>query len=97
MSTDRLLSNNRKSRMKRPRHPNKNIEKAVQYAEKRSWRYKKSGGSAHAWGRLLCSFQHREGCSMSIWSTPRDSDIHAKQIRHRVDACPHFEKVSDER
>lgn len=74
---------------KRNRHPRKEIEEAIQYAENQGWRFKKVGGSAHAWGRLLCPLQEREGCSMSIWSTPRDSDIHAKQIQRRVDSCPH--------
>ena len=74
---------------KRKKHPNKTIEDAIQYAEDHGWRYKKAGGSAHAWGRLLCPLQEREGCSMSIWSTPRDTDVHAKQIRRRIDSCPH--------
>lgn len=71
---------------------NKEIEKAVQYAENKGWRYKKAGDSAHAWGRLLCPLQTREGCGMSIWSTPRSVDIHAKQIRKQIDLCPHEEK-----
>ncbi|NNM60388.1 MAG: hypothetical protein HKM04_11330 [Legionellales bacterium] len=50
----------------RPRHPSKEIEAAIQYAEERGWRYKKTGNSAHAWGRLLCPHQEREGCGMSI-------------------------------
>jgi hypothetical protein len=78
--------------IKRKIHPNKEIEKAIQYAESKGWRYKKAGGSAHAWGRLLCPLQNREGCGMSIWSTPRSPDTHAKQIRKRVDSCPHEEE-----
>lgn len=74
---------------KRKSHPNKEIEKAVQYAESWNWRFKEAGNSAHAWGRLLCPFEDREGCSMSIWSTPKDADIHAQQIRRRVNFCPH--------
>lgn len=74
---------------KRKKHPNKEIEMAIQYAESRGWRYKKAGNSAHAWGRLLCLLENREGCSMSIWSTPINTDIHARQIRKRVNACPH--------
>lgn len=74
----------------RKRHPNKDIETAIQYAEERGWRYKETGNSAHAWGRLLCKLQDRTGCSMSIWSTPRDVVNHAKQIRSRVNACPHL-------
>lgn len=76
--------------VKRKQHPNKEIEAAVQYAVAKGWRYKAAGQSAHAWGRLLCILEERQGCSMSIWSTPRNADIHAKQIRRRVDACPHF-------
>lgn len=81
--------------MKRNRHPNKNIEGAIQYAEANGWRYKPAGNSAHAWGRLLCKQQDRTGCSMSIWSTPKDTDNHAKQIRNRVNACPHSEKINE--
>ncbi len=75
--------------MRRKKHPNKEIEDAIQYAEQQGWRYKKAGDSAHAWGRLLCPLQDRNGCSMSIWSTPRNTDTHAKQIYRRIDVCPH--------
>lgn len=75
--------------VKRKKHPNKEIERAVKYAENLGWRYLKSGGSAHAWGRLLCPLSEREGCQMSIWSTPKDADSHAKQIRRSVHSCPH--------
>ena len=77
---------------KRKKHPNKKIEQAIKYAESKQWRYLKVGKSAHAWGRLLCSQENKEGCSMSVWSTPRDTDVHAKQICRRVDACPHDSK-----
>lgn len=73
----------------RKKHPNKEIEKAVCYAEKHGWRYKTVGNSAHAWGRLLCPLHLREGCSLSVWSTPKSAEIHAKQIRRKIDACQH--------
>ena len=73
----------------RPRHPNKDIEAAIKYAESKGWRYQETGNSAHAWGRLLCPFESREGHSMSVWSTPKSTDNHAKQIRRNVDACEH--------
>ena len=73
----------------RNRHPSKEIEQAILYAESKGWCYKKSGNSAHAWGILLCPLHITEGCKMSVWSTPRDSYVHAKQIRRRVDKCPH--------
>ncbi len=75
--------------MSRPKHPNKDIEIAVKYAEVNGWRYKKSGKSAHAWGRLLCVLENREGCSMAVWSTPRNPVKHAQQIKRKVDQCIH--------
>jgi hypothetical protein len=71
----------------RPRHPKPAIEKAVRYAEALGWRVVLSGG--HAWGRLFCPRSSRDGCIISIWSTPRSPENHARQIRNRVDACPH--------
>ncbi|MCW8409598.1 hypothetical protein OQJ13_11515 [Legionella sp. PATHC035] len=75
--------------MVRPKHPNKDIELAIKYAERKGWRYQSSGNSAHAWGRLLCPLASREGHSMSIWSTPKVPENHAKQIKRNVDACEH--------
>lgn len=74
---------------KRPQHPNKDIEAALQYAEDCGWRYKEAGKSSHAWGRLLCLLEAREGCQLSVWSTPKNPDVHAKQIRRKVKQCLH--------
>lgn len=74
---------------RRKKHVSKEIEIAIVYAEKRGWRYKKAGNSAHAWGRLLCPLRAREGCALSVWSTPRNVTTHAKQIIKRVQQCPH--------
>ncbi len=73
----------------RKRHPKKDIEAAIEYAEHHGWRFQKVGNSAHAWGRLLCPLHERGGCSMSVYSTPRNALVHARQIRRRVDMCPH--------
>lgn len=73
--------------MARPRHPNKHIEAAIQFAESLGWRVELSGG--HAWGRLFCPQRSREGCIISIWSTPRRPENHARHIRREVEACPH--------
>ena len=75
--------------MVRPKHPNKEIEQAIKYAELKRWRYVPSGNSAHSWGRLLCPLSNRQGHSMSIWSTPRTPENHAQQIKRTVDACEH--------
>lgn len=73
--------------MVRKRHPSKAIEEAVVYAEQKGWRYKKTGNSAHAWGRLLCPQISQEGCKLSVWSTPANPENHAKQIKRAVDRC----------
>lgn len=79
----------------RPRHPKPEIEKAVRYAEELGWRVEMSNG--HAWGRLFCPFASREGCIISVWSTPRSAENHARQLRKRVDGCHHPEtKQTDE-
>lgn len=75
--------------MARKKHPNKEIEAAVCFAENHDWKYRKAGSSAHAWGRLSCPLNGREGCTMSIWSTPRSAENHAKQIIRNVKKCSH--------
>lgn len=75
--------------MDRPKHPKKEIEQAVRYAEEHGWRYISAGGSAHCWGRLYCPERSRDGCMMSIWSTPRSPANHAEQILRAVKKCPH--------
>lgn len=75
--------------MSRPSHPNKHVEAAVAYAEGKGWRCKMSGTSGHGWGILMCPQQDRDGCRISVNSTPRSPENHAKQIRRKVDSCPH--------
>jgi hypothetical protein len=73
--------------MARSRHPNAHIEKAIQYAEGLGWRVVLSKG--HAWGRLYCPASTRAGCIISVWSTPRVPENHARHIRNKIDSCPH--------
>jgi hypothetical protein len=79
----------------RKRHPNKEIEAAVEYAIENGWRYKKPGSSAHSWGSLLCPLKMREGCAFRVWSTPGNPTKHALKIRRFVDKCKHKDYVSD--
>nr|WP_128293216.1 hypothetical protein [Afifella aestuarii] len=80
--------------MPRSRHPNKEIEAAVRFAETRGWRLEKRQG--HCWGRLFCAFADREGCIVSVWSTPRKPQNHAEGIRRAVLRCPHQAVERDE-
>jgi hypothetical protein len=73
--------------MPRPRHPNKEIEAAVRWAESLGWRFVK--GRGHVWGILLCPAAVRAGCRVRVDSTPRTSENHAHYVRRRVGRCPH--------
>ena len=73
--------------MARPRHPKAAVEAAVQYAEALSWRVELSSG--HAWGRLYCPSATRSGCQVSVWSTPRSPENHARSLRRLIDRCDH--------
>lgn len=73
--------------MSNPRHSKPEVEAAVRYALSLGWRLEMSSG--HAWGRLYCPRASREGCIVSVWSTPRNAGNHARQIRSAVDRCDH--------
>lgn len=76
--------------MPRSRHPDKDIEAALRFAEERGW-WLRIGGS-HAWGRMYCPYNDKECrcgefCVVSIWSTPRNPANHARALRRVVESC----------
>lgn len=77
--------------MSRPRHPDKDVEEAVRYAEERGWTVRMQGH----WGRLYCAQADREGCQFGVWSTPKNAGNHAKQIVRVVDRCPHQKREEE--
>lgn len=85
--------------MPRKKHANKEIEAVLAYAELNGWLIKNRNG--HAWGRMYCPFNTRdcrcgEFCVASIWSTPRNPQNHARQIRRIVDNCTENRGVGGE-
>lgn len=73
--------------MAEARHPNKVIEGALVYARVHHWIViKSSGGSAHAWGVMRCPGDCPQ---VSIYSTPRVAEHHARALQRAVDRCPH--------
>ncbi|WP_030006987.1 hypothetical protein [Picosynechococcus sp. NKBG042902] len=72
-------------------HHNKEIAAAIQEALEQGWTFKKSSGSAHAFGVLLCPEHNRLGCKKSVLSTPRNPENHAKQIRKAIKQYSHSE------
>ncbi|MDR6856430.1 hypothetical protein J2W96_002747 [Variovorax guangxiensis] len=74
--------------MARAKHPNKDVEAAVQYAEDNKW-IVKAGGH---WGFLYCPYNDIEcrcgtRCKAGIWGTPKNPGNHAKQLKAVVDGC----------
>jgi hypothetical protein len=78
--------------MARKRHPDRDIEAAVAYAEARGWRVKPGQPRSHSWGTMLCPNNDSdcrcgEFCKTSIWSTPRSPHSHARDLKQVVDNC----------
>ncbi len=69
------------------KHPDKEIEAALQHARGKGWSAIKSA-KGHCWGMIRCA-HGRGGCQKSVWSTPRSPQNHADAIRRFVDRCPH--------
>jgi hypothetical protein len=74
----------------RRKHPKKEVEQALSYAEDEGWKVEPKPKSGHAWGHACCP-EHPGGCRVGIWSTPRNAGNHAKDIRRAVRRCPHEE------
>jgi hypothetical protein len=70
-------------------HPNKHIRAVIAYALDHGWTCQKAGPRAHTWGRLYCPHSDRTGCVRAIYSTPKNPEDHAKDIRRAIDRCPH--------
>lgn len=60
-------------------------------AEAAGWRVEPTR-SGHRWGVMRCPEPSREGCQVSIWSTPRSSGAHANQLRRAMRRCPHTDE-----
>jgi hypothetical protein len=67
------------------RHPDKDIRKAIAYAQQAGWTAEKAKGTGHRWGTLSCG----HGCAVPLASTPRRPGDIAKRIREAVKKCDH--------
>ena len=73
--------------MSRSRHPNKEIEAAIIYAESRGWSFVRTG--SHGWGVFHCPFADRTGHQFTVLSTPRVPHDHAERFRRLINRCQH--------
>jgi len=71
----------------RPRHPKKEIEAVLEYAEANGFTV--LAPRAH-WGILHCPGTPADHCRpRTISGTPRNSTAHAARLRRYVDNCRH--------
>lgn len=87
--------------MARNKHPDKDIEKALQYAEQNVWIIEKRAGSSHAWGVMKCPNNNpmcRSAlyCLKSIWCTPKNTQNFSREIKRIVDGCQFHIEDDDE-
>jgi len=66
-------------------HPNEHIQAAIEYALSAGWHFRQ--GKGHAFGRLFCGTAGHHEHQMSVWSTPRNPENHAKQLYRKVNIC----------
>ncbi|MBC52444.1 MAG: hypothetical protein CMQ34_01260 [Gammaproteobacteria bacterium] len=84
--------------MARPRHPRKEIENVLRFAEQHEWLVKVGG--AHAWGKIYCPYNDSECrcgefCITCVWSTPRNPVGHARALRRVVEKCARQAGLND--
>lgn len=71
------------------KHPNKHIQAAIDYAISKGWVLIVAGNSSHLFCKLRCGNSNDEyqEHKMSIWCTPKNEEVHAKQIIRKVNQC----------
>ena len=77
----------------RPRHPKKEVEEALGFAEAHGWQVE-APRPGHPWGKTTCQRQGHD-CLVWIWSTPRNPANHGRQIRRAVYGCERKEVDDD--
>jgi hypothetical protein len=70
-------------------HHNKDINKAIEYAISKGWRYESAKSRGHIDGTLYCPAGTREGHRLGVACTPRVPEDWANRIRKEVDDCQH--------
>jgi hypothetical protein len=64
-------------------HSKKEVRHALDDAVMAGLTVKESDGRGHSWGTIQCPYADCMG-RMSVWSTPKDQDVHAEQIRRFI-------------
>ena len=72
-----------------PKHKNKAVRAAIEYAISKGWRLEKVTRKGHAWGKLYCPLASRDGCRFTVYGTPAIPEAPARDLRRTVDRCQH--------
>ncbi len=62
-------------RGRRPRHPDKDVEKEIQALEAKGWLYQKPGKSSHTWGRMIPPGKSGQGDVISVYTSARGNTV----------------------
>jgi hypothetical protein len=80
--------------LSRSKHPTKEIEDALAELEALGWRVEEAKGkSSHFWGFVLCPANAGDACRsgifcrMSVWSTPKSPQRHARELLKKAQGC----------
>ena len=71
--------------MGRSRHSNKAIEAALRQMEAEGWVFRDAHGHARFVGH--CPAADVCACRVSVWSTPRNPENHARQLLRMLRRC----------
>jgi len=77
-------------------HPDKHIREAMQFAESLGWTFTEAGPHGHAYGFLYCPHHERDGCIVTVYSTPKTPYIAAQRIIRKVKKCPHGDSENEQ-
>jgi hypothetical protein len=72
--------------MTRWSHSKKQIRDALDEADAAGFDVEDTSDLGHSWGHTLCTVDKQR---MQVWSTPKNADNHAKQIRRFISRHSH--------
>lgn len=72
-----------------PEHSKQHFHDALKYAQDAGWSLRKFDG--HSFGRVVCDQElpKEDRCEFLVFSTGKGSEASARELRARVDRCPH--------
>lgn len=72
-----------------PEHSKQHFRDALKHARSAGWSFRKFEG--HSFGRVVCDRElpNEDRCEYLVFSTGKSSEASARELKSRVDRCPH--------